>query len=85
MSCNPFSVNVPEGWFTKVAEEIKAAGGSIRGDAGSGEFSVPVPKGVVIGKYVLAATELEITITQRPFWLMCVLIESFVRKRFGGA
>ena len=85
MTCKPFLLNVPEGWLTKATAEIKTAGGSLQGDAGSGEFSVPVPKGVVVGKYVVVASELQITITQRPFWLLCALIESFVRKRFGGA
>jgi hypothetical protein len=84
MTCKPFSLNVPEGWFTKAAEEIKAAGGSIQGDAGSGEFSVPVPVlGVVAGKYMVAASELQITITQRPFLLPCASIQSFVHKQFG--
>jgi len=69
-----------------VTEEIEKAGGSIQGDDGSGEFSVPVPVlGVVTGKYVVVVSELKITITQKPFLPTCGSIEAFVRNRFGGA
>ena len=84
MACNPFSINAPEGWFTKATEEIKSAGGSIQGDARSGEFSVPVPVlGVVAGKYVVVANELQMTITQKPFVLRCGSIQSYVHKHFS--
>ncbi len=83
MTCNPLTLNVSEGWFIKATDEIKRAGGSVQGDAGSGEFSVPVPKGIVVGNYMVVASKLQITITQRPFWLLCALIESFVRQRLG--
>ena len=86
MACKPFSLNVSEGWFTKATEEIKTAGGSLQGDAGSGVFSVPVPVlGVVAGKYVVVANELTITLTQKPFLPTCASIQSYVHKRFGGA
>jgi hypothetical protein len=84
MSCNPFSLSVPDGWFTTATEEIKTAGGSLQGDAGAGEFSVPVPLlGIVAGQYSGAATDLLITITQKPFVLPCVSIEAFVRNRLA--
>jgi hypothetical protein len=84
MPCDPLSLNVPEGWLIRATEEIKSAGGSIQGDAGSGEFSIPVPVlGVVAGKYVMGASELQITITRKPFLLRLSAIQSFVCKRFG--
>jgi hypothetical protein len=82
MHCDPFSLTVPAGWFTKATSEIKSAGGSIRGDATSGEFSVPVPVlGAVAGKYAVNDSMLQITITQRPFVLPCASIPSYVRKQ----
>jgi hypothetical protein len=85
MTCKPFSINVPEAWFIKATEEIKNVGGSFQGNAASGEFSVSVPVlGVVAGKYVVDASVLQITITQKPFLPTCASIEAFVRQRFGG-
>jgi hypothetical protein len=84
MASNTFSLNVADGWLAKATEEINSAGGSIKGDARSGEFTVAIPVlGVVAGKYVVVATELQIKITQKPFLVRHDSIQSYVRKHFA--
>jgi hypothetical protein len=84
MASNTFSINVTDRWLAKATEEIKSAGGSIRGDARSGEFTVAIPVlGVVAGKYVVVATELQITITQKPFLVRHDSIQSYVRQHIA--
>lgn len=82
-SCSPFSVGFSgsaQELFNKLSTLIHQHGGTIAGGPSGGTFSVPVPMfGTVAGTFSVSGQTIEIHVTQRSFFLLCSLIESFVR------
>jgi len=60
-----------------VGVEIRRAGGSFGGDAGSGSFSVPLPAGgALAGRFTVKGKSVAIDIRSRPAGVSCGTIES---------
>ena len=61
---------------TKAQEAIVKAGGEVKGDEISGEFAIPSPLGRIAGGYVINGQTATFSITEKPIFLSCGLIES---------
>jgi hypothetical protein len=82
--CN-FSINFigeASAFITKVEAAIDETGGSFTGDTSSGNFSVPSPFGRIKGTYSMNhASQVDITITQKPSLVVCKAIENELNHR----
>jgi len=86
MSCNfkiPFSGSA-EQVLNKAKSTVQSQGGNFSGDTNSGNFDVTVFGNSIQGSYTVAGTELNITITSKPFLLPCSTIESFLKSQLAG-
>ena len=84
MSCK-FSIPVttsPEAMLEKAKKTVQSQGGEFNGDTNSGSFSVKV-MGNIEGSYVVAGNELLITIENKPMFIPCATIESFLKSQIG--
>jgi len=87
-SCNfiiPFSQS-PEELITKARKGITATGGAFTGDVTSGDIVVPTPIGTIKGTYTIRNSTInnsviEITITDKPFFVSCSRIENELPKQ----
>lgn len=86
MSCNfkvPFSGSA-EDVLNKAKNTVKSQGGNFAGDTSAGNFDVTVFGNTIKGSYTVAAAELNISITDKPFLIPCSTIESFLKSQLGG-
>ncbi|MDO8330068.1 MAG: hypothetical protein Q7T36_06320 [Fluviicoccus sp.] len=68
----------------RVETTITTKGGQFSGNTDSGNFAGVTPVGMVKGKYVvLNGTEIEITITDKPFVAPKSIIENKIRDYFS--
>lgn len=68
----------------RVETTITSKGGQFSGDTRSGTFAGNTPIGVVKGRYtVLSDTDIEITITDKPFLAPQSIIENKIRDYFA--
>ncbi|GKS84274.1 MULTISPECIES: hypothetical protein [unclassified Acidovorax] len=82
-SCSPFNVSFTgsaQDLFVKIAALIHQNGGVISGGPAGGSFSVGTPLGTVAGTFSVNGQTCTVTITQRPFFLPCSTIQSFVQS-----
>jgi hypothetical protein len=78
MSCNikvPFT-GTPESIVTKARNAISKAGGTFDGNDATGSFGLSTPVGDVRGAYTVNGNVLEVTISEKPFFVSCDMIES---------
>jgi len=68
----------------KASVAIQGAGGSFSGNAVSGSFTVPTPLGTVKGTYVIKHPVIHVTITSKPFFVGCTLIEQKLKGYLEG-
>ena len=67
-----------------VDSEIRGSGGSFDGDVQKGYFAGKTAVGTIRGEYrSLSSSEIEITITEKPFIVPYSLIEAEIRKYFS--
>lgn len=81
-SCNfsiPFSVPADE-LAARARAAIMNAGGNFQGDSMSGLFDVSTPAGAVRGTYVIQSPLIQISITSKPFFVSCGMIEKQLRS-----
>lgn len=77
--------------FTGTAEEVygkaKAAvekqGGSFSGDQQQGSFDVALMGNRIAGDYIVAGQDLQVSIHEKPFFVPCNAIESFLSKQLA--
>lgn len=82
-ACNftiPFS-QTPEELIAKAKKGIIGGGGGFTGDVTSGDIVVPTPIGTIKGSYTIHNSVIEITITDKPFFVSCKRIEEELRKQ----
>ena len=70
--------------ISKVRGQIERQGGTFNGDASSGSFSVKVLGSNIAGSYTVTGSQINITITDKPFFVSCSQIESFLKSQLGG-
>lgn len=68
----------------KIKSQIEQQGGSFNGDENSGSFSVKVLGSTIAGSYTITGSEINITITDKPFFISCSQIESFLKGHISN-
>lgn len=68
----------------KIRSQIEKQGGTFNGDDTSGSFSVKVMGSTIAGSYTISGSEINVTITDKPFFVGCGMIESFLKSQIGN-
>ena len=85
MACNfniPFTGQAQD-ILQKAKSTVESQGGSFNGDEASGNFNVSVFGNTIVGSYLVQGTNLDITISEKPFMVPCSMIESFLTKQLS--
>ena len=85
MSCK-FSVNFSEpaeSAVLKAKNAVESQSGTFNGDVNSGEFEVTVFGNNIKGNYTVSGQVLNIEITDKPFFVPCNMIETFLVKNIS--
>lgn len=83
MSCKfniPFS-EPAESAILKAKSAIDSQNGTFSGDINSGEFEVTVFGNDIKGRYTVTGQILNLEITDKPFFVPCSMIETFLAKQ----
>jgi hypothetical protein len=73
----------PEAAFQKASSAIANLGGTVSGNAASGQFSGKTPLGAVAGSYAFERGSLQVSVHQKPFLAPESLIKSKVAEFFA--
>ncbi|MBS1737259.1 MAG: hypothetical protein JSS98_11740 [Bacteroidetes bacterium] len=82
MSCKfnlPFSAP-PEVAVEQAKSAIESQNGLFEGDTSNGHFEVTVFGNNIKGDYIVQGQNLQLEITDKPFFVPCSMIESFLVK-----
>jgi hypothetical protein len=86
--CDPFDVNFTGDvtqLIAKAKTEIEAQDGKLVGDNTQGTISISLPiVGGIEGGYKVNGQVITISITQKPQFVPCGMIESKIREALGG-
>lgn len=85
MACK-FNLNFnepAESAVTKAKDAVESQNGTFNGDTNSGDFEVNVFGNNIKGNYVVSGQSLEVEITDKPFFVPCSMIESYLTKQIG--
>ncbi len=85
MSCK-FSVTFSEpaeSTVLKAKNAVESQSGIFNGDVNSGDFEVTVFGNNIKGNYTVTGQNLEIEITDKPFFVPCNMIETFLVKNIS--
>lgn len=85
MACK-FSLTFNESAETAVVKAkaaVESQSGTFNGDTNSGEFDVNVFGNNIKGKYFVSGQSLDIEITDKPFFVPCSMIESYLVKQIS--
>ncbi|MEO6187582.1 MAG: hypothetical protein ABIO82_07635 [Ginsengibacter sp.] len=83
--CNlsiPFSAD-PKLILSKVKTAIQNQDGVLEGDENSGSFSVSVFGNSIKGSYSIEGNVMNITVSDKPMFVPCSAIESFLRSKLS--
>ncbi len=69
--------------FSKVKEAIEKNGGTITGDEQSGSFHIKI-MGTIAGSYTTNGNTMKIIVENKPLFISCGQIESFLLSRLGS-
>lgn len=84
--CN-FSINFSgqaSDVLNKIRSEIQKQNGNFDGDENGGSFSVKVFGSTIAGSYNVTGTQININIDQKPMFIGCGQVESFLKSQIGG-
>jgi hypothetical protein len=65
----------------KAKAAIESQNGTFNGNDTSGEFGVTILGNTIKGSYTITGQVLHLTITQKPLFVPCSMIESFLLKQ----
>jgi hypothetical protein len=84
-SCSTFIVRVTDvaGAVAKARREIVEGGGTIDGDDERGTFAGNSPLGQIEGTYTTMGDGIAVTITRKPLFVPCGVIQGRVRGYFA--
>ena len=85
--CN-FSISFTgsaEDLITKAKTAVGNAGGNFSGDASQGTFSISTPAGKISGNYTVSGQNFSVTVSEKPFFVSCEMIETQLRKYLSEA
>ncbi len=83
--CNfniPFSVDA-ETILAKAKKAVESQGGNFSGDVNGGQFDVSLMSNRIAGSYMVNGQQLELTITEKPMFVPCSAIESFLKSKLS--
>jgi hypothetical protein len=66
--------------LTKGRRSVEANGGSMSGDTVQGTIRLRTPVGEVAGEYTVSGSTIAFRITQKPFFVPCFTIETYVDR-----
>jgi hypothetical protein len=69
--------------LNKAKTAVENQGGTFTGDNTKGSFHVSLLSNNVAGSYVVEGQELTLTITDKPFFVPCNTIESFLKSKLA--
>lgn len=69
--------------FAKVKDAIEKNGGTINGDEFSGSFQIKI-MGTIAGSYSTNGNMMSIIVENKPLFISCGQIESFLLSRLGS-
>lgn len=81
--CNfsiPFSGDI-SGVLGKVRSAIEGQNGMFDGDNSAGNFDVSVMSNTIVGHYSVNGQVINISISKKPFFLPCNIIEGFLKSK----
>ena len=67
----------------KARNAVQGQGGRFEGDLETGSFDVSLMSNRVAGTYVVSGQELQLTITDKPLFIPCNAIESFLKSKLS--
>lgn len=85
MACKfqfPFSVPAAEA-VSKARKAVESQNGSFTGDVAKGGFEVSVFGNYIKGNYTIEGQVLYLEVTDKPVFVPCSLIESFLKKEIS--
>lgn len=85
MSCKfeiPFSEDVNQA-LEKARNAVESQNGVFTGDTSSGNFELNVFGNFIKGNYSIAGQLLNLEITDKPFFVPCNMIESYLKKQIS--
>jgi hypothetical protein len=65
--------------LAKARQGITAMGGNLEGDTSSGSFTLTNPVSIA-GSYTISGMKMDITISEKPFFVSCSMIEKQFEK-----
>lgn len=68
----------------KARQAVESQGGTFTGNEESGHFYVSLLGNTASGSYKAFENELHIEITEKPMFVSCSMIESFLKKQLGS-
>lgn len=68
---------------SKARTAVESQSGTFNGNEESGDFEVTVMGNHVKGNYTVSGQILHLTITDKPFFVPCSMIESFLTKQIS--
>jgi len=68
---------------SKAKSAVESQNGVFNGDNNSGDFEVTVMGNTVRGNYTVTGQVLNLDITDKPFFVPCSMIESFLVKQIS--
>ena len=84
-TCN-FNINFSgsaEEILDKAKSAVESQGGSFIGDTNAGNFNVSLMSNTVSGTYLVAGNQLQLTIIEKPIFVPCNAIESYLVKKLS--
>jgi len=69
--------------MNKAKDAVESQGGTFNGDLVAGDFNVSLLSNKVSGKYVVEGNEMTLTIFEKPMFVPCSAIESFLIKKLS--
>lgn len=85
MSCKidlPFQQSASAA-LEKAKAAVLSQNGNFSGDIHSGDFDLNVYGNSIKGKYTIESQLLSLEITEKPFFVPCSMIESFLKNQLG--
>ena len=78
----PFSAD-PATILNKAKSAIESQNGIFNGNTNDGNFEVTVFSNYIKGSYAISGQEINIIITNKPFFVPCNAIEGFLRSKLS--
>ena len=69
--------------LSKAKSAVASQGGTFEGDLNSGQFHVSLMSNTVAGTYIVEGNQLKLNITEKPMFIPCNAIESFLVKKLS--